>query len=240
MPSSSSFAKLRRLQRIEGVAHYGEHVRLVRADRLLRAAGLRTVRQAGRMQRDRADVDALARAELAGDVRDHLLRLEIRVVIRDRHRERSKSSLRGQNEQITKFLPSGTSDATGRLVDAAGDRLEVVHREGLRIKVRVPSHRVQWAVLGTNMRAADKAGASSCRTLAERRQELLVSCGSCRTRFRGEGVGGRDVVVRRFGARFQGFAGRGSGGALSRFGSCQPWLRRCLLRKQVCGLHDYG
>ena len=54
------------------------------------------------------------------------------------------------------------------------------------------------------------------------------------------GARGRDVVVRRFGPRFQGFAGSGSGGARSRIGSRQPWLRRRLLRQQVCGLHDYG
>src|SRR6266545_3820877 len=35
----------------------------------------------------------------------------------------------------------------------------------------------------------------------------------------------------RAGSVGRGFAGRGSGGALSRFGSRQPWLRRCLLRK---------
>src|SRR6266542_4082064 len=73
---------------------------------------------------------------------------------------------------------------------------------------------------------------ATCRFLAERRQELLVSrAGPVGRGFAGEGVRGRDVVVRRFGARFQGFAGRGSGGALSRFGSRQPWLGRCLLRK---------
>src|SRR6266542_578787 len=55
--------------------------------------------------------------------------------------------------------------------------------------------------------------------------------GSVGRGFAGDGVRGRVVVVRWFGARFQGFAGRGSGGALSRFGSRQPWLRRCLLRK---------
>src|SRR6266571_2657620 len=84
--------ELRQLQRIERVAHHCELVRLVRADRLLREARLWTVRQARRM-RDRTDVDASSRAELAGDVVDHLLRLQIRVVVRDRHGKRIEVEL---------------------------------------------------------------------------------------------------------------------------------------------------
>src|SRR3954451_3252461 len=79
--------ELRELERMERVAHHSELVRLVRADRFLREAGLRAVREPGRMERDRADVDAAARAELAGDVIDHLLGLQIRMVIRNRHCE---------------------------------------------------------------------------------------------------------------------------------------------------------
>ena len=54
-----------------------------------------------------------------------------------------------------------------------------------------------------------------CRFLAERRQELRCCAGPVGrgfevSRLRGEGSG-RDVVVRRCGPRFRGFAGRGSG-----------------------------
>src|ERR1700675_3045192 len=65
--------ELREPQRMERVAHHRELVRLVQADCLFRKTGLRAMRQAGRMQRDRADLDALSRAEVPGDVIDHLL-----------------------------------------------------------------------------------------------------------------------------------------------------------------------
>src|SRR3954454_17721127 len=78
LPVVETLRELRELQRVERVAHDGELVRLVEADALLRQAGLRAMRQAGRMQRDRPDLDALARAEVSGDVIDHLLRLEVR------------------------------------------------------------------------------------------------------------------------------------------------------------------
>jgi hypothetical protein len=98
-------AEFCQLQRMERVAHHRKLMRLVRPDRLGprgpaggRAAG-------GRMQRDRADVDAAPRAELAGDVIDHLLRLQIGVVYGIRTASGSKSSLRGRNEQITKLRP---------------------------------------------------------------------------------------------------------------------------------------
>src|SRR6266404_7491416 len=54
--------ELRELQRMERVAHDGELVRLVHANRLLRESRLGTVRQTRGMERDRPDLDALARA----------------------------------------------------------------------------------------------------------------------------------------------------------------------------------
>src|SRR6478672_10663358 len=60
--------ELRQLQWIERVAHHRELVRLVSTDGLLCQSRLWPVGKPGRMQRDRADVHAAARAELAGDV----------------------------------------------------------------------------------------------------------------------------------------------------------------------------
>src|SRR5436305_10871475 len=85
LPVVELLRELRELERMERVAHHGELVRLLHADRLLGEPRLRPVREPGRMQRDRADLDALARAEVAGDGIDHLLRLQVRVVIRDRN-----------------------------------------------------------------------------------------------------------------------------------------------------------
>ena len=56
------------------------------ADRLLDEPRLRPVRQARRVQRDAADVDALARAVVAVDVVHDLLRLHVGVVVREHDR----------------------------------------------------------------------------------------------------------------------------------------------------------
>src|SRR5437764_12848770 len=79
LPGAEIARELRQLERVEGVAPDGELVRLAYPDRLLGQPRLRPVRQSGRVQRDRAHADALARAEVPADVIDHLLRLQVRV-----------------------------------------------------------------------------------------------------------------------------------------------------------------
>jgi hypothetical protein len=92
------------------------------------------------MERDRADVDALPRAELAGDVIDHLLRLQIRVVVRDRHRKRIEVELARAEREDHEVPALKRLVRRRRLVDTAGDRLEVVHRERPRVEVAVPTN----------------------------------------------------------------------------------------------------
>ena len=77
------------------------------ADRLLREPGLRPVRDARRVQRDRADLDPLPRREVArrrNRSSPRVCRFEWWYGIGIA--SGSKSSLRGQNEQITKFGPA--------------------------------------------------------------------------------------------------------------------------------------
>src|SRR4051794_18716938 len=137
----------RQPQRVERVAHHGELVGLVHPDRLLGKPGLRPVRQPRRMERDRSDLDALARAEVAGDVIDHLLRLQVRVVVRDRHREWVEVEL-PRAERADHEVPAGEGlVGRRRLVDAAGDRLEVVDRERPRVEVAVPADDVERVVV---------------------------------------------------------------------------------------------
>src|SRR4051794_28647023 len=137
----------RQLQRVEGVAHDRELVCLLHADRLLREARLRPVRQARRMERDRADLDALPRPEVAGDVIDHLLRLQVRVVVRDRDRKRVEVELPGTEGADDEVLARKGLVRRRRLVDAAGDRLEVVDRERPREEVAVPADDVEGVVV---------------------------------------------------------------------------------------------
>jgi hypothetical protein len=64
------------------------------------------------------------------------------------------------------------------------------------------------------------------------RRPRMSPCGGKATR--------TSCVVRVLSDEVLRFRGERSGGALSPSGSRQPWSRRCLLGKQICGLHDYG
>src|SRR6059058_786976 len=99
------------------------------------------------MERDRADLDALARSEVAGDAIDHLLRLQVRMVIRDRYRQRVEVELAWTERTDNEVLALEGLVRGRRLVDAAGDRLEVVDRESPRIEVAVPADDVERVVV---------------------------------------------------------------------------------------------
>src|SRR5262249_14364133 len=108
---------------------------------------LRPVRKPGGMERDGADRDPLARAEVAGDVIDHLLRLEIRVVVRDGDRLRVEVQLAWTEGADHEVLPLEGLVRGGRLVDPPGDRLEVVDRERPRVEEAVPADDVERGVV---------------------------------------------------------------------------------------------
>jgi hypothetical protein len=55
------------------------------------------------VQRDRAHLDTAPGAEVAGDVIDHLLRLQVRVLVANRNRQRVEVQLPREKLQITKF-----------------------------------------------------------------------------------------------------------------------------------------
>ena len=99
------------------------------------------------MQRDRPDVDALARAELPVDVVDHLLRLQVGVVVgqRDRHRvpvEHARAE-RADHE----VRPLEVLVRRRRLVQPARLGLEVGDVERVRVDVAVPADDVERVVV---------------------------------------------------------------------------------------------
>src|SRR5437773_12114823 len=99
------------------------------------------------MEGDRADIDALAGAELARDVIDHLLRLQVRMVVRDRHRQLVEVEL-ARAERADYEVPALEGLMRGRrLVDPPGDRLEVVDRERPRVEIAVPADHVEGVVV---------------------------------------------------------------------------------------------
>src|SRR5438309_8353675 len=71
-------------QRAERVDHHGVLIRARLADRRLDTARLRTVDESGRMERDRPDLDAsaFARHELALRVEQHLVAVDVGMVVR--------------------------------------------------------------------------------------------------------------------------------------------------------------
>ena len=139
--------ELRQPQRVEGVAHHRQLVRLGLADRLLREAGVRAVRDSGRMERHRADLDPAPRAEVPGDVIDHLLRVQVRVVVRDRDRQRVEVELARAERADHEVAALEGLVRRRRHVDAPGDRLEVVDRERPRVDVAVPADDVEGVVV---------------------------------------------------------------------------------------------
>src|SRR6187397_1879279 len=115
-------------------------MRLGRSDRLLGEARLRPVRDPGRMQRHGTDLDALPRRELPVDVIDHLLALEIRMVVRDRNRERIEVELPRAERADDEVRPRERLVRGRRHVDPARDRLEVLDVERPWVEVTVPAY----------------------------------------------------------------------------------------------------
>ena len=137
---------LGREHRAEGVAHHGKLRGLLRAERLLHRARVRAVRDALRVHRDGALLDALARLVIALDVVEDLVAVEVRVVVR--HRD-------GVRVEVQEPRAEAADDevvALERLVDRrrhvqlADDRAEVVDVEAVRVVAAVPAHHVERVV----------------------------------------------------------------------------------------------
>src|SRR5260221_1972389 len=137
----------RHLEWAEGVHHDGQLVGVFRADRRLCAARMRTVRNAVRMQRDRAELDALPAHEFARRVVEPLVRIHVAVVVRRRN---------GFRMEIVGARTEGAHHEAvalkrlmhrRRLVHASYDWLEVHDVERPGIELAVPSHDVTRIVI---------------------------------------------------------------------------------------------
>jgi hypothetical protein len=98
--------------------------------------------------RDGEEVGCALRGAGCVDVIDHLLGVEVRVVVRNRHCQRIEVELprtKGADDEVPplKGLVRGR-----RHMDPARDRLEVVDVERPRVDVPVPADRVEAEVLG--------------------------------------------------------------------------------------------
>src|SRR5439155_127121 len=111
------------------------------------AAGVRAVRNPGGMDRERRDLHASAAHEVAGHVVDDLVTVDVRVVVRRRDRERVVVELAGHeraDDEVARL--EGLVDGR-RLVDPAGDRLEVTDVEPERPEVADPADEVERVVV---------------------------------------------------------------------------------------------
>src|SRR5579859_3036650 len=75
------------LQRVECVHHHGQLFGALRAQALFHRARMRSVWNATRVQRNRANLDAFTSTEVAAHVIDHLVRVNVAVIVWHWHRE---------------------------------------------------------------------------------------------------------------------------------------------------------
>src|SRR3569623_573362 len=137
----------RRVKRQVRVAHHRHLVRALRADRFLVRAGMRAVRNAHRMVRDRARADALARREVAVAVEDDLVAVHARVRIGARDRGGAEAD-EPRHEAAHERTARRERPVPGRRqVHARHPRLEREDRERPRIHAAVPADDVERRVL---------------------------------------------------------------------------------------------
>src|SRR3954453_11926031 len=139
--------KRRELQWPERVAHHGQLLGSGGAERLLDEPGLRSVRQPTRVKRQRSYVYPRTRPEVALDVVDDLLGLEVRVVVGQRNRQRIPVELaRAEGADHEAGALEGLVRGR-RLVQAPGLGLEVMDVERVGVDVAVPAYDVQRVII---------------------------------------------------------------------------------------------
>src|SRR5262249_46317856 len=135
------------------------------ADAGLGRAGVRAVRQAAGVQRDAALLDALARHEVALDIVQHLVAVDIRVIIWRRDRQRVVVELARHERAEYEVWPFERLVYRRRLMNAPGNRLEILDIEGPRVQIAIPADRVKRVVI-ENMQGVAVARAYQHRELA--------------------------------------------------------------------------
>src|SRR5215468_5113419 len=141
-------SRLAQVERSERVDHDGELVEEVDADRALDGAGLRAMREPAGVQGDRALLDARAATRLvvAARVEQHLVRVDVVMVVRDRDRPRVVVDLPRHERADDEVRSLERLMYRRRLVHATGDRLELVDGEGPRVQAAVPADDVERVI----------------------------------------------------------------------------------------------
>src|SRR6185503_21015722 len=104
---------------------------------------MRAVRNAVRMMRDAAELDALATHELAPGVVEHFVRIDVAVVIWRRYGFRIEVVWSRAERADDEAVALEGLVHRRRLMHAPDDRLEVVDVERPGIEVAIPPHDVE-------------------------------------------------------------------------------------------------
>src|SRR6185437_332382 len=107
-------------------------------------AGMRPMWDTARMERNRAGFDALTAAKIAADVVDHLVRVDVAVIVGHRHRFGMVVQLARAERADDEVRPLERLMNWRRLMDATRNRLEIVDAEGVRIEETIPADDIQW------------------------------------------------------------------------------------------------
>src|SRR5437763_12881420 len=104
---------------------------------------MRTVRDAAWMQRDRAALNTAARSEVSTHIKEHFVGFDIIVHPRNFHGlgmgiEETRCECANNVPTNLKRLMNGR-----RLMDRAGNRLEILGVERERIEITIPAHRIE-------------------------------------------------------------------------------------------------
>ena len=104
---------------------------------------MRTVRNAARMERDRAGFDAFARTEIAAHIKEHFVRFD--VVVHPRDLDRFGMIIEQARREGADDVAANLERLMDRrrLMHRAGDRLEVLRVEGEGINVAVPADDIE-------------------------------------------------------------------------------------------------
>src|SRR5262249_20858673 len=115
----------------------------VLAQALLYGPWVWAVRNAARVEGKGADLDTATAAEVAAHIIDHLIGVDIAVVVGHRHRLGMVIQLARTERADNEARPFKRLVDRRRLMNTASDRLEVVDAEGIGIEIAIPADHIQ-------------------------------------------------------------------------------------------------
>ena len=127
---------------VEGIYHHGQFFGTLYAEALFDSTRMGAVWDATRVQRDGRTLDAFAAAEIAVDIVEHLVAVNVAVIVGYRYRERVIVQLARDKGADDEVRPLEVLVNGRRLVNTPGDWLEVGNIENPGVLAAVPANGV--------------------------------------------------------------------------------------------------